>query len=151
MLKKITVKAGLIALLSLMTMLLIMVSVIGVNAINEGSRSIHTLNQILGEELGSLANSSNLTLRARTAASLAVRQREIGQIDVSDATVGRIYGYLDQSNKEMARFVGVGTVTDRGRELSNRLQNSYRAYLEQVRSSVPSLQHRRLGLAPSPR
>lgn len=77
--KKITVKAGLIALLSLMTMLLIMVSVIGVNAINEGSRSIHTLNQILGEELGSLANSSNLTLRARTAASLAVRQREIGQ------------------------------------------------------------------------
>lgn len=79
MLKKITVKAGLIALLSLMTMLLIMVSVIGVNAINEGSRSIHTLNQILGEELGSLANSSNLTLRARTAASLAVRQREIGQ------------------------------------------------------------------------
>lgn len=75
MLKKITVKAGLIALLSLMTMLLIMVSVIGVNAINEGSRSIHTLNQILGEELGSLANSSNLTLRARTAASLAVRQR----------------------------------------------------------------------------
>ncbi|PYA65567.1 methyl-accepting chemotaxis protein, partial [Serratia marcescens] len=109
MLKKITVKAGLIALLSLMTMLLIMVSVIGVNAINEGSRSIHTLNQILGEELGSLANSSNLTLRARTAASLAVRQREIGQVDVSDATVGRIYGYLEQSNKEMARFVGVGT------------------------------------------
>ena len=108
MLKKITVKAGLIALLSLMTMLLIMVSVIGVNAINEGSRSIHTLNQILGEELGSLANSSNLTLRARTAASLAVRQREIGQTDVSDATV-----------------------TERGRELSNRLQNSYRAYLEQ--------------------
>ncbi len=52
MLKKITVKAGLIALLSLMTMLLIMVSVIGVNAINEGSRSIHTLNQILGEEPG---------------------------------------------------------------------------------------------------
>ncbi|RTF71178.1 HAMP domain-containing protein, partial [Serratia marcescens] len=131
MLKKITVKAGLIALLSLMTMLLIMVSVIGVNAINEGSRSIHTLNQILGEELGSLANSSNLTLRARTAASLAVRQREIGQTDVSDATVGRIYGYLEQSNKEMARFVGVGTVTERGRELSSRLQNSYRAYLEQ--------------------
>ncbi|RTF43920.1 HAMP domain-containing protein [Serratia marcescens] len=131
MLKKITVKAGLIALLSLMTMLLIMVSVIGVNAINEGSRSIHTLNQILGEELGSLANSSNLTLRARTAASLAVRQREIGQTDVSDATVGRIYGYLEQSNKEMARFVGVGTVTERGRELSNRLQNSYRAYLDQ--------------------
>ena len=60
-----------------------------------------------------------------------MRQREIGQVDVSDATVGRIYGYLEQSNKEMARFVGVGTVTDRGRELSNRLQNSYRAYLEQ--------------------
>lgn len=38
MLKKITVKAGLIALLSLMTLLLIMVSTIGVNAINEGSR-----------------------------------------------------------------------------------------------------------------
>ncbi|MGO3568388.1 MAG: methyl-accepting chemotaxis protein [Serratia grimesii] len=131
MLKKITVKAGLIALLSLMTLLLIMVSTIGVNAINEGSRSLHTLNQILGEELGSLASSSNLTLRARTAASLAVRQREIGQIEVSDATVGRIYDYLEQSKQEMARFVRVGTVTERGRELSTRLQNSYRAYLEQ--------------------
>ena len=131
MLKKITVKAGLIALLSLMTLLLIMVSTIGVNAINEGSRSLHTLNQILGEELGSLASSSNLTLRARTAASLAVRQREIGQIEVSDATVGRIYDYLAQSKQEMARFVSVGTVTERGRELSGRLQNSYRAYLEQ--------------------
>ena len=108
MLKKITVKAGLIALLSLMTLLLIMVSTIGVNAINEGSRSLHTLNQILGEELGSLASSSNLTLRARTAASLAVRQREIGQIEVSDATVGRIYDYLAQSKQEMARFVSVG-------------------------------------------
>ncbi|VTP60001.1 Tar ligand binding domain homologue [Serratia rubidaea] len=80
MLNKITVKAGLLALLSLLTVLLIMVSIIGVNAINQGSRSLHTLNQILGEELGSLANSSNLTLRARTAASLAVRQREVGQI-----------------------------------------------------------------------
>lgn len=60
-------------------MLLIMVSIIGVNAINEGSRSLHILKQILGEELGLLANSSNLTLRARTAASLALRQRKIGQ------------------------------------------------------------------------
>ncbi|MEB6337149.1 methyl-accepting chemotaxis protein [Serratia rhizosphaerae] len=131
MLNKITVKAGLLALLSLLTVLLIMVSIIGVNAINQGSRSLHTLNQILGEELGSLANSSNLTLRARTAASLAVRQREVGQIAVSDATVGRIYGYLAQSQREMAKFVGVGTVTERGRELSEHLQASYRAYQEQ--------------------
>ncbi|HEI8867855.1 TPA: Tar ligand binding domain-containing protein [Serratia odorifera] len=131
MLNKITVKAGLIALLGLMTVLLIMVSVIGVNAINQGSRSLHTLNQILGEELGSLANSSNLTLRARTAASLAVRQREIGQIEVSDATVGRIYGYLNQSQQEMARFTRVGTVTEQGKALSKRLQASYQAYQEQ--------------------
>lgn len=131
MLNKITVKAGLIALLGLMTVLLIMVSVIGVNAINQGSRSLHTLNQILGEELGSLANSSNLTLRARTAASLAVRQHEIGQIEVANATVGRIYGYLSESQREMARFVGVGTVTERGKQLSERLQASYRAYQEQ--------------------
>ncbi|TQI78445.1 methyl-accepting chemotaxis sensory transducer with TarH sensor [Serratia fonticola] len=131
MLKKMTVKAGLIALLSLMTLLLIIVSVIGVKAINEGSRSLHTLNQILGEELGSLANSSNLTLRARTAAALAVHQREIGQMDVSEATVGRIYGYLEQSKQEMERFVNVGTVTERGRQFSQRMQASYRAYLEQ--------------------
>ncbi|MFV9065890.1 UDP-N-acetylmuramate:L-alanyl-gamma-D-glutamyl-meso-diaminopimelate ligase [Serratia fonticola] len=131
MLKKITVKAGLIALLSLMTLLLIVVSIIGVKAINDGTRSLQTLNQILGEELGSLANSSNLALRARTAASLAVRQREIGQIEVADASVGRIYGYLEQSKKEMARFVDVGTVTERGRQFSMRMQASYRAYLEQ--------------------
>lgn len=131
MLNKITVKAGLIALLSLMTLLLIVVSIIGVKAINEGSRSLQTLNQILGEELGSLANSSNLALRARTAASLAVRQREIGQIAVAEASVGRIYGYLEQSKKEMARFVDVGTVTEKGRQFSLRMQTSYRAYLEQ--------------------
>ncbi len=49
MLKKITVKAGLIALLSLMTLLLIVVSIIGVKAINDGTRSLQTLNQILGK------------------------------------------------------------------------------------------------------
>ncbi|MBO2006594.1 hypothetical protein J4732_02105 [Serratia marcescens] len=80
-------KAGLIALLSLMTMLLIMVSVIGVNAINEGSRSIHTLNQILGEELGSLANSQPDAARPnrRFAGGAPWGDR---RVDVSDATVG---------------------------------------------------------------
>lgn len=131
MLKKMTVKAGLIALLSLMTLLLIIVSVIGVKAINDGSRSLHTLNQIQGEELGSLANSSNLALQARTAASLAAHQRENGQVDVSEEMVGRVYSYLAQSKQEMERFVSVGTVTERGRQFSLRMQASYRAYLEQ--------------------
>ncbi|VTP60002.1 Serine chemoreceptor protein [Serratia rubidaea] len=50
---------------------------------------------------------------------------------MADATVGRIYGYLAQSQREMATFVGVGTVTERGKTLSERLQASYRAYQEQ--------------------
>ncbi|VTR29735.1 Tar ligand binding domain homologue [Serratia fonticola] len=118
MLKKITVKAGLIALLSLMTLLLIVVSIIGVKAINDGTRSLQTLNQILGEELGSLANSSNLALRARTAASLAVRQREIGQIEVADASVGRIYGLSGTVEK------GNGALCRRGNGDRTRSANS---------------------------
>lgn len=52
MLKKITIKNGLIAQLSFMSLILLVVSVIGINSIQESSRSLQIINQIQGEELG---------------------------------------------------------------------------------------------------
>lgn len=48
MLKKITIKNGLIAQLSLMSLILLIVSIIGVNSIRESSRALQAINQIQG-------------------------------------------------------------------------------------------------------
>lgn len=90
MLKKITIKNGLIAQLSLMSLILLIVSVIGINSIQESSRALQAINQIQGEELGSLSNSFTATLSARTEAALAIHQLEIGLIDES-LQIGRAH------------------------------------------------------------
>ncbi|ANI30727.1 chemotaxis protein [Yersinia entomophaga] len=131
MLKKITVKTGLIAQLSLMSLILLVVSVIGINSIHESSNSLRIINQIQGEELGALSNSFNATLSARAAAALAVRQMEIGLIDESQKTANKIEADLAQSQQEMKRFIAAVTARGEGEDLANNIQKSYKFYLEQ--------------------
>ena len=54
MLKKISIRNGLLVLLALMTLMLLGVSVMGISAINKGNRSLDVVNRIQGVELNSL-------------------------------------------------------------------------------------------------
>ncbi|MGP9419758.1 methyl-accepting chemotaxis protein [Ewingella sp. AOP8-B2-18] len=128
MLNKLSVKAGLIALLGVMTLILLLVSVLGANAIRQSASSLQQINQLQGEELGSLAESYSFSLRARVASSVAVRQLEIGMMDDSKATAGRVAGYLKQADEKVALFVGIDDGNEQGRALTKALKDAYDAY-----------------------
>jgi methyl-accepting chemotaxis protein len=128
MLNKLSVKAGLIALLGVMTLILLLVSVLGANAIRQSASSLQQINQLQGEELGSLAESYSFSLRARVASSVAVRQLEIGMMDDSKATAGRVAGYLKQADEQVAHFSAIDDGNEQGRVLTKALKDAYEAY-----------------------
>ncbi|NPE59940.1 HAMP domain-containing protein [Dickeya dadantii] len=128
MLKNITVKHGLLALVGIMLVLLAIVVGIGTSAISQGNRSLLSIDKIQGKELSALSSSYTATLRARTAAEQAVRLYEIGLIDKAKETAGRVANYAEVSRREMARFLAYGTVTKRGAELAEHIKVAYDAY-----------------------
>ncbi|WJM87336.1 methyl-accepting chemotaxis protein [Dickeya chrysanthemi] len=128
MLKSITVKHGLLALVGIMLVLLAAVVGIGTSAISQGNRSLLSIDKIQGKELSALSSSYTATLRARTAAAQAVRLYEIGLIDKAKETAGRVENYAGVSRREMARFLAYGTVTKRGAELAEHIKVAYDAY-----------------------
>ncbi|MBU9822269.1 Tar ligand binding domain-containing protein [Rahnella sp. BCC 1045] len=128
MLNKLSVKAGLIGLLVVMTLILLLVSVLGANAIRQSATSLQKINQLQGDELGSLADSYSFSLRTRVASGVAVRQLEIGMMDDAKSTTDRIAGYIKQADADLAKFNSIQDDTERGRELSAAVSKSYEAY-----------------------
>jgi len=131
MLKKISIRNGLLVLLALMTLMLLSVSVMGISAINKGNRSLDIVNRIQGIELNSLFLANNGLLRARTTAALAVRKMEIGMIDDASSATERAEKYLNTSQQELKKFVEAGTVTATGKKLADAIVASYGNYLDQ--------------------
>ncbi|WP_431296579.1 methyl-accepting chemotaxis protein [Rahnella sp. PAMC 25559] len=138
MLNKLSVKAGLIGLLVFMTLILLLVSVLGANAIRQSATSLQKINQLQGEELGSLADSYSYSLRTRVASGVAVRQLEIGMMDDAKATSDRIAGYIKQADADLGKFVSIVDDTQHGRDLSAAVQKTYEAY--KTNGLVPILQ-----------
>src|SRR5471032_3457364 len=101
MLNKLSVKAGLIALLVVMTLILLLVSFLGASAIRQSATSLKQIDRLQGEELGALANSYSFSLRARVASSVAVRQMEIGMMDDSKETASRVADYIKQADQQI--------------------------------------------------
>ncbi|MBU9846624.1 methyl-accepting chemotaxis protein [Rahnella ecdela] len=128
MLNKLSVKAGLIGLLVVMTLILLLVSVLGANAIRQSATSLQKINQLQGDELGSLADSYSFSLRTRVASGVAVRQLEIGMMDDAKTTTDRIAGYIKQADNDLAKFVSIQDETRQGRDLSDVVKKTYDAY-----------------------
>ncbi|SLM64377.1 MULTISPECIES: methyl-accepting chemotaxis protein [Dickeya] len=128
MLKRITVKQGLLALLAMMLVLLAVVAGIGTSAISQGNRSLQSVDKIQGKELSALSASYTATLRARIAAAQAVRLHEVGLIDKARESTGQVAQYTEASRREMTRFLAYGTVTQRGAELAEHIKVAYEAY-----------------------
>lgn len=101
-----------------MLVLLAIVVGIGTSAISLGNRSLVSIDKIQGKELSALSSSYTAALRARTVASQATRLYEIGSIDQAQDTLRRVEDYVNQSHREMVRFLAYGTVTKRDAELA---------------------------------
>ncbi|WP_409160962.1 methyl-accepting chemotaxis protein [Pectobacterium sp. B2J-2] len=129
MLRNITIKMSLIALLGTMVLLLLLVCGIGITSINQGITSLTRIDKIQGKEVTALAGSYTASLRARTRAELAARQIESGQTDLANASVARAEAYAALSQKEMTRFLSYGTVTERGARMAAEVKSNYEQYM----------------------
>lgn len=96
MLKTLSIRTGLLSLLAVMTLLLLIVSGIGIYALTQSSSSLQRINHLQGEQMVQLNSGYTLILRARNEAGQAVRLMEIGMLDDAAKSVQSI-------NKEVTR------------------------------------------------
>lgn len=130
MLNKISLRSGLLVLLTIMTLLLLSVSVMGISAIKQSTTSLDAVNRIQGIELNSLYQSNIALLRARTTAALSVHKLEIGLLDEATKDAARAAAYVAESEQQQKRFVDAGTVTVKGKELADAIAAEYKKYIE---------------------
>lgn len=90
MLKTLSIRTGLLSLLAVMTLLLLIVSGIGIYALTQSSSSLQRINHLQGEQMVQLNSGYTLILRARNEASQAVRMMEIGMLDDAAKSVKTI-------------------------------------------------------------
>ncbi|ATA22673.1 chemotaxis protein [Brenneria goodwinii] len=130
-LKNISIRAGLLTLLLLTTLLLLIVSGMGILAIKNDKEALLSLNKIQGTELSSLMNGYNLTLRARASAALAVRKIEIGLLDDGTKETATVENNLLQSQKEIALVMASIEPDTQRHSLAQEVEKTYQVYLEQ--------------------
>jgi len=126
--KQLSIKNGIRALLFCMTLLLLAVSFMGIYAINAGNQSLDAINRIQGIELNKLYQSRSELMRARANAALAVRKIEIGLLDDGAKVAGQAQAAVDSSHKLLKAFVDAGTVTAHGKALADAIVSSYTIY-----------------------
>ncbi|QDY43718.1 methyl-accepting chemotaxis protein [Candidatus Pantoea soli] len=129
--KQLSVRNGIRALLTFMTLLLLLVSGMGIYAINAGNQSLDTINRIQGIELNKLYQSRSEMMRARANAALAVRKIEIGLLDEGAAITQQAQAAVENSHQLFKAFIAAGTVTTRGKTLADAIATSYAAYDKQ--------------------
>ncbi|HEY0208758.1 methyl-accepting chemotaxis protein [Acerihabitans sp.] len=131
MFKTMSVKVGLLTWLIVMTIILFIVGGIGIRTIQQSSGSLQAINQVQGVELSLLSRSYNASLRARTEASLAVRQYETGLIGEAQASTANVKALAKVADDDMAAFLASGSVTPEGARRAQQLNLVYQRYNEQ--------------------
>ncbi|MCW2484628.1 Tar ligand binding domain-containing protein [Candidatus Symbiopectobacterium sp. NZEC127] len=130
MLKNISIRTGLLALLGVMAALLLLVSATGIIAINKSYDALVVLNRIQGVELGNLASSNTNMQRVRVAASFAIRALETQQWDEAMAAAGRSGQYAIAAKADLDRFFTATKGTGQGEILAQDIAQAYKNYYE---------------------
>ena len=99
MLKTLSIRTGLLFLLAVMTLLLILVSGIGIYALTQSSASLQRIDHLQSEQMTQLNEGYTLLLRARNEASQAVRLMEIGMLDDAAKAVKGLDGEVAMAQK----------------------------------------------------
>ena len=105
MLKTLSIRTGLLSLLAVMTLLLLIVSGIGIYALTQSSSSLQRINHLQGEQMVQLNSGYTLILRARNEAGQAVRLMEIGMLDDAAKSVQSINKEVTQAQKTLKAVI----------------------------------------------
>ncbi|WP_409307434.1 methyl-accepting chemotaxis protein [Pectobacterium sp. B1J-3] len=130
MLRTLSIHTGILLLLGFMTILLLLVSGMGIIAINKSYESMNAINRIQGIELGNLASSNTNMQRVRVAASFAIRALETKQWDDAEAAAGRSSQYANTAKEDLQRFFAATRGTGKGEQLADVIAQAYQNYYE---------------------
>ena len=114
MLKTLSIRTGLLSLLAVMTLLLLIVSGIGIYALTQSSASLQRINHLQGEQMVQLNAGYTLILRARNEAGQAVRMMEVGLLDDAARAVKTINQEVALAQKTLKGVIGGGVALKRG-------------------------------------
>ena len=127
MLKTLSIRTGLLSLLAVMTLLLLIVSGIGIYALTQSSSSLQRINHLQGEQMVQLNSGYTLILRARNEASQAVRMMEIGMLDDAAKSVKTINQEVIQAQKTLKSVIDDGVADKQGQQLLDKFAASLSA------------------------
>ena len=128
MLKTLSIRTGLLSLLAVMTLLLLIVSGIGIYALTQSSSSLQRINHLQGEQMVQLNAGYTLILRARNEAGQAVRLMEIGMMDDAAKSVQNINKEVTQAQKTLKAVIDGGVSDEKGQQLLDKVAASLAAY-----------------------
>jgi len=128
MLKTLSIRTGLLSLLAVMTLLLLLVSGIGIYALTQSSSSLQRINHLQGEQLVQLNTGYTLILRARNEAGQAVRMMEVGLLDDAAKSVKNINNEIALAQKTLKNVIDGGVKDPEGETLLKRVAVSLADY-----------------------
>ena len=128
MLKNLSIRTGLLTLLAAMTLLLLLVSGIGIYALTQSSTSLQRINALQGEKMVRLNEGYTLLLRARNEAGQAVRQMEVGLLDDAGKSVKNVTAEVSRAQQTLKGLIASGVDDEQGAALLKKLTESYTAY-----------------------
>ena len=131
MLKTLSIRTGLLSLLAVMTLLLLIVSGIGIYALTQSSSSLQRINHLQGEQMVQLNSGYTLILRARNEAGQAVRMMEIGMLDDASRAVKNINQEVALAQKTLKGVIDGGVADEQGQQLLNNVATTLAAYNQQ--------------------
>ncbi len=131
MLKTLSIRTGLLSLLAVMTLLLLIVSGIGIYALTQSSTSLQRINHLQGEQMVQLNAGYTLILRARNEAGQAVRMMEVGLLDDAAGAVKTINREVALAQKTLKGVIGGGVADEQGQKLLDNVASSPAVYNQQ--------------------
>ena len=131
MLKNISVRMALICLLAAITMLLLLVSTIGLTAVQSGNRALKEINFIHAEVMSQLYQGNSNLFRARATAAIAIYQMESGQQLLVEKNIERVKEHVKTAQKKMDGIFASSIKTPKGKQLMAAVERSYQTYMQQ--------------------
>lgn len=131
MLKSLSIRSGLLSLLAVMAFLLLVVSSLGLYALQHSSTSLERMNQLQSGQIARLNEGYISLLRARNEAGQAVRQMEIGLLDDAQSTIRNIEIGVMRARQEITEAIlsGAEGSDETGKQLLTSLIGDYNTFM----------------------
>ncbi len=131
MLRTLSLRTGLLSLLAVMTLLLLLVSGMGIYALSKSSSSLERISVLQGEKMARLNEGYTRILRARNESGQAVRMMEVGLLTDAEKSVKTINDEIDKGQKALDSVFKAGVDDEKGTALLAQVSKSYADYVAQ--------------------